>query len=127
VEIWKRVLSHNSDDSSDNKYQLILGARSALLLPYRNLGLVIVDEEHDSSYKQIDPAPRYHARDCAVVLANIHHAHSLLGTATPSIETYYNTEIQKYGLVELMSRYADSTLPEIWLVNILESMKQKKK
>lgn len=126
VEIWNRVLSHNSDDSSDNKYQLILGARSALLLPYRNLGLVIVDEEHDSSYKQIDPAPRYHARDCAVVLANIHHAHSLLGTATPSIETYYNTEIQKYGLVELMSRYADSTLPEIWLVNILESMKQKK-
>lgn len=126
VEIWNRVLSHNSDDSSDNKYQLILGARSALLLPYRNLGLVIVDEEHDSSYKQIDPAPRYHARDCAVVLANIHHAHSLLGTATPSIETYYNTEIHKYGLVELMSRYADSTLPEIWLVNILESMKQKK-
>jgi primosomal protein N' (replication factor Y) (superfamily II helicase) len=126
VEIWNRVLHHDKDNLSENKYQLILGARSALLLPYRNLGLIIVDEEHDTSYKQYEPAPRYHARDCAVVLANIHHAHSLLGTATPSIESYYNTEIQKYGLVELMDRFADSTLPEIWMVNILESTKQKK-
>jgi primosomal protein N' (replication factor Y) len=96
----------------------VLGARSALLLPYKNLGLVIVDEEHDGSYKQMDPAPRYHARDAAVVLAQIHGAKTLLGTATPSLETYFNVQIGKFGLVELMQRYADSHLPDIYTVNM---------
>ena len=115
-----------SGGSITGKYQLILGARSALFLPYRNLGLVIVDEEHDGSYKQVDPAPRYHARDGAIVLAGIHKAKTLLGTATPSLETYYNVKNNKYGLVQLMQRYANSTLPEIWVVNLVESIKQKK-
>ena len=117
VEIWNRVLSGGADDDT-SKYQLILGARSALLLPYKNLGLVIVDEEHDGSYKQIDPAPRYHARDAAVMLAQIHGAKTLLGTATPSLETYFNVQLHKFGLVELMQRYADSKLPDIYTVNM---------
>ena len=117
VEIWNRVLSGGEADST-SKYQLILGARSALLLPYKNLGLIIVDEEHDGSYKQIDPAPRYHARDAAVMLAQIHGAKTLLGTATPSLETYFNVQLHKFGLVELMQRYADSHLPDIYTVNM---------
>ena len=117
VEIWNRVLSGGENDDTA-KYQLVLGARSALLLPYKNLGLVIVDEEHDGSYKQMDPAPRYHARDAAVVLAQIHGAKTLLGTATPSLETYFNVQIGKFGLVELMQRYADSHLPDIYTVNM---------
>jgi len=117
VEIWNRVLSGASDDDT-SKYQLILGARSALLLPYKQLGLVIVDEEHDASYKQMDPAPRYHARDAAVMLAQIHGAKTLLGTATPSLESYYNVQRKKFGLVELMQRYAESKLPDIYTVNM---------
>lgn len=117
VEIWNRVLSGGEVDDT-SKYQLILGARSALLLPYTNLGLIIVDEEHDGSYKQIDPAPRYHARDAAVMLAQIHGAKTLLGTATPSLETYFNVQLHKFGLVELMQRYADSKLPDIYTVNM---------
>ena len=117
VEIWNRVLSGGSD-ADMSKYQLVLGARSALLLPYTNLGLVIVDEEHDGSYKQIDPAPRYHARDAAVMLAQIHGAKTLLGTATPSLETYFNVQLHKFGLVELMQRYAESHLPDIYTVNM---------
>lgn len=117
VEIWNRVLSGGSDDDT-SKYQLILGARSALLLPYKQLGLVIVDEEHDGSYKQVDPAPRYHARDAAVMLAQIHGAKTLLGTATPSLESYYNVQRHKFGLVELMQRYAESKLPDIYTVNM---------
>lgn len=115
VEIWNRVLCGAEETS---KYQLVLGARSALLLPYRNLGLVIVDEEHDGSYKQMDPAPRYHARDAAVMLAQIHGAKTLLGTATPSLESYFNVQLHKFGLVELMQRYADSHLPDIYTVNM---------
>ncbi|HOS57921.1 MAG TPA: primosomal protein N' [Bacteroidales bacterium] len=127
VEIWNRVLNQNKEGKlSQNKYQVILGARSALLLPYQNLGLIIVDEEHDGSYKQIDPAPRYHARDAAIVLAKIHQAKTLLGTATPSLETYYNTKSGKYGIVELFQRYAEGQLPEIWTVDIREALKQKK-
>ncbi len=117
VEIWNRVLSGGEQDDT-SKYQLILGARSALLLPYKELGLVIVDEEHDGSYKQMDPAPRYHARDAAVMLAQIHGAKTLLGTATPSLESYYNVQLRKFGLVELMQRYADSHLPDIYTVNM---------
>lgn len=123
VEIWNRVLNQDSDVSQ--KYQLILGARSALLLPYQNLGLIIVDEEHDASYKQQDPAPRYQARDCAIVLAGIHRAQTLLGTATPSLESYYNVELHKYGLVQLMQRFAQSKLPDIWVVNMTAAQKQK--
>ena len=125
VEIWNRVLNPNLFDHSDNKYQLILGARSALLLPYHNLGLIIVDEEHDSSYKQTDPAPRYHARDCAVMLAQIHQTKVVMGTATPALETYYNVERGKYGLVTLTQRYAACQMPEMWVVDIVESLKQK--
>jgi len=124
VEIWNRVLQHEEDAAQ--KYSLILGARSALLLPYQNLGLIIVDEEHDASYKQQDPAPRYHARDAAVVLGKLHNAPVLLGTATPSLETYYNVKQKKYGWVELFERYAESQLPEIWIENIPEARRQKK-
>jgi primosomal protein N' (replication factor Y) len=124
VEIWNRVLQHGTED--EQKYSLILGARSALLLPYQNLGLIIVDEEHDASYKQQDPAPRYHARDAAIVLGKLHNAPVLLGTATPSLETYYNVKQGKYGLVELFERYAESQLPEIWIENIPEARRQKK-
>lgn len=123
VEIWNRVL--NQDSEVTQKYQLILGARSALLLPYQNLGLIIVDEEHDASYKQQDPAPRYHARDCAIVLAGLHKAQTLLGTATPSLESYYNVEQKKYGLVELKERFAQSKLPDIWVVNMAAAQRQR--
>ena len=124
VEIWDRVLQN--DGSENAKYQLILGARSALLLPYQNLGLIIVDEEHDGSYKQLDPAPRYHARDCAVMAAQIHKANVLLGTATPSLETFYNVRQKKFGYVPLLKRYAQSVLPDIWVVDMVESVRQKK-
>jgi len=124
VEIWNRVLQHSEDE--EQKYSLVIGARSALLLPYQNLGLIIVDEEHDSSYKQQDPAPRYHARDAAVMLGKLHNASVLLGTATPSLETYYNVKQSKYGLVELFHRYAESQLPEIWIENVPEARRQKK-
>lgn len=124
VEIWNRVLSGGGSDNT-SKYQLVLGARSALLLPYKNLGLVIVDEEHDGSYKQIDPAPRYHARDAAVMLAQIHGAKTLLGTATPSLESYFNVQLHKFGLVELMQRYAESKLPDIYTVNMNLATKRK--
>lgn len=126
VEIWNRVLNQHKEGDLNTKYQLILGARSALLLPYQNLGLIIVDEEHDGSYKQIDPAPRYHARDGAVVLAKIHQCKVLMGTATPSLESYYNAQQKKFGLVNLMHRYADSTLPDIWVVDIVKNLRQKK-
>jgi primosomal protein N' (replication factor Y) len=124
VEIWNRVLQHGA--ASEQKYSLILGARSSLLLPYQNLGLIIVDEEHDASYKQQDPAPRYHAREAAVVLGKLHNAPVLLGTATPSLETYYNVKQGKYGLAQLFQRYAESQLPEIWVENVPEARKQKK-
>ncbi|MCL2245624.1 MAG: primosomal protein N' [Lentimicrobiaceae bacterium] len=124
VEIWNRVLQHGTN--GEQKYSLILGARSSLLLPYQNLGFIIVDEEHDASYKQQDPAPRYHARDAAVVLGKLHNAPVLLGTATPSLESYYNVKQGKYGLVELFQRYAESQLPEIWVENVPEARRQKK-
>ena len=124
VEIWNRVLNFGKE--SDKKYSLVLGARSALLLPYQNLGLIIVDEEHDGSYKQQDPAPRYHARDCAIILANIHHGKTLLGTATPSLESYHNAKQGKFGLVQLMKRYSQNQLPEIWIENLVEAQRQKK-
>lgn len=115
----------NSETGKPVNGKLIIGARSAVFLPFTNLGLVIVDEEHDSSYKQYDPAPRYHARDTAVVLAKNHGAKVLLGSATPSLESYYNAKSGKFGLVELITRHADTELPEIKIVNVKERMIRK--
>lgn len=123
VEIWNSVLNHAKDGES--RYPVIIGARSALFLPYSNLGLVIVDEEHDSSYKQFDPAPRYNARDVAVYLAMQHKAHTILGTATPSIETYYQSQTEKYGINILNKRFGEAILPEIVLVDLKEEAKNK--
>ncbi|MBI4645807.1 MAG: primosomal protein N', partial [Bacteroidia bacterium] len=122
VETWNAVLNKNSVIN----YQLILGARSSLFLPYDNLGLVIVDEEHENTYKQYDPSPRYHARDAAIMLARLHNAKTLLGTATPSIESYYNAQNAKYGLVELKQRYKEIKLPEIFLADTREAYRKKK-
>ena len=120
VEVWNNVLEKKQ------KAQLILGARSSMFLPFSNLGLIIVDEEHEPSFKQYDPAPRYHARDASIVLANQHDAKVLLGSATPSIETYYNAQQGKYGLVELNRRFGDVLLPEIELVDIKEKHRKKR-
>ena len=112
VEIWQKQLS-------GHPYDVILGARSAVFLPFQNLGLVIIDEEHETSFKQQDPAPRYHARSAAIVLAKMYpDAKVLLGTATPSMESYYNAQIGKYGLVELKTRFKDIQLPEIQVVDV---------
>ncbi|MDR3118173.1 MAG: primosomal protein N', partial [Mediterranea sp.] len=118
IEIWQKQLTPKG-------YDIVLGARSAIFLPFRNLGLVIVDEEHENTYKQQDPAPRYHARNAAIVLASLYSAKTLLGTATPSIETYHNATEGKYGLVELKERYKDIQLPEIIPVDIKELARKK--
>ena len=118
AEIWLRQLS-------DHPYDIILGARSAMFLPFQRLGLVIVDEEHESSYKQQDPAPRYHARSAAIVLAQLCGAKTLLGTATPSAETYYNATTGKYGKVTLATRYSDIRLPEITVADIKDLKRRK--
>ncbi len=110
VEIWNKVKS--------GEIKVILGARSSLFLPFKNLSLIIADEEHDGSYKQQDPAPRYHARDAAVYYANLFRAKVLLGSATPSVESYYNCEQQKYGLVQLTERFGDAQLPSIELIDV---------
>ncbi|MDX6189639.1 primosomal protein N' [Flavobacterium sp. FlaQc-52] len=112
VEVWKQTLENAA------KAQIVIGARSALFLPFVDLGFLIVDEEHEQTFKQTDPAPRYHARDSAVVLANFHKAKVLLGSATPSIETYFNTQAQKYGLVSLTERYNNVRMPDIVLVDL---------
>lgn len=119
VEIWRKQLS-------SNPYQIILGVRSSIFLPFQNLGLVIVDEEHETTYKQQDPAPRYHARDAVIVLAHMCGAKVLLGTATPSIESWYNAQYGKFGLVELKERYKDIQLPEVIPIDIQE-LKRKKR
>lgn len=124
VEIWNKVLTGNSEQAGQD-YQLIVGARSAVFLPFKKLGLIIVDEEHENSYKQFDPAPRYHARDAAVVLAHHHHANVLLGTATPAIETYFNALNGKYGLVSLTERYKNMALPQILTADIRDAYKRK--
>lgn len=120
VEVWRQVLE-NSD-----KAQVVIGARSALFLPFSNLGLIIVDEEHEQTFKQQDPAPRYHARDAAIVLANSHQAKVLLGSATPSIETYFNALSEKYGLVEIAERYGKVLMPDIELVDLKDKYFRKK-
>ncbi|MEC8853014.1 MAG: primosomal protein N' [Bacteroidota bacterium] len=123
VEVWKAV---QEQDKEKVQYPIMLGARSALFLPYDNLGLIIVDEEHDPSYKQHQPAPRYHARDAAIYLANIHNTPLLLGSATPALESYYNATERKYNLVELNSRYQDLKLPKIECVDIRKAHLKKK-
>ncbi|KAA6343837.1 Primosomal protein N' [termite gut metagenome] len=119
TEIWQKQLT-------DHSYEVILGVRSSIFLPFKNLGLIIVDEEHENSYKQLDPAPRYHARNAAIVLAAGHGAKTLLGTATPAIETYHNATTGKYGLVELKERYKEIQLPEIIPVDIKELARKKR-
>ena len=118
VEIWQKQLSQNP-------YDVILGARSAVFLPFQRLGLVIIDEEHETSYKQQDPAPRYHARSAAIVLAQMFKAKTLLGTATPSLESYHNAKTGKYGLVELKERYQGMELPEIQVVDTADLQRRK--
>ena len=117
VEVWKGVVS--------GQYQFVVGVRSSVFLPFDNLGLIIVDEEHETSYKQHDPAPRYHARDVAMMRAHWHQAKVLLGSATPSLETYYQAKQGRYGLVELFKRFGDATLPNILLVDTKVEKRQK--
>ena len=117
-DVWRRV--------GNGSLGAVLGVRSSLFLPFRDLGLIIVDEEHDSSYKQFDPAPRYHARDAAMMLSRIHGAMTLLGSATPSVESYYNATSGKYGLVELMTRYGDVKMPEMVIADTRSSGKKQK-
>ncbi len=117
VEVWQKVLN--------NEYKVVLGARSSVFLPFNDLGLIIVDEEHETSYKQYDPAPRYNARDAAIFLANMHKGKVLLGSATPSFESYYNARTHKYGFAELTERYGGVKLPEIEVVSIAKETKEK--
>ncbi len=117
AEVWAKVLN--------KEYQIVLGARSSVFLPFSNLGLIVVDEEHESSYKQYDPAPRYHARDTSIFLASLHKAKVLLGSATPSLESYYNAVTGKYGLTEINARFGESSLPDIRIVSISEETSRK--
>jgi primosomal protein N' (replication factor Y) (superfamily II helicase) len=127
LEIWNNVQKWNpGDEKSQDQYSIILGARSALFLPFKELGLIIVDEEHDTSYKQYEPAPRYNARDAAIMLAQMHGAKTLLGSATPCIESYYNGITEKYALVKLTKRYGDMQLPEIFVADVKEETRKKK-
>ncbi|OFX25524.1 MAG: primosomal protein N' [Bacteroidetes bacterium GWA2_31_9] len=120
VEVWNNLVKNDL-----SSYKIILGVRSSVFLPFSNLGLIIIDEEHENSYKQFDPAPRYNARDSAIVLASMHNSKVLLGTATPSYETYFNAQSGKFGYVELNSRYLDILLPKILVVNLKDAYKRK--
>ena len=119
VEVWNNVLENKQ------KAQVILGARSSIFLPFSNLGLIIVDEEHETSYKQFEPSPRYNARDAAIVLAKFHKAKILLGSATPSLESFFNAQQNKYGFVELNRRFGNIQLPKIQLIDVKEKQKKK--
>ncbi len=119
MEVYNHVLN------DDPKARIVLGARSSLFLPFKQLGLIVVDEEHETTFKQFDPAPRYNARDAAVVLANMHKANLILGSATPSLESYYNATHNKYRLVSLKHRYGNVLMPEIEIVDIKEKYKKK--
>lgn len=118
VDIWRRLLTTNEP-------LVILGVRSSIFLPFSHLGLVVVDEEHEASFKQYDPAPRYNARDAALMLARMHGAHSLLGSATPAVETYYKALEGRYGLVKLSERYEGSVLPDVEIIDMKEMRKKK--
>ncbi|WP_242091537.1 replication restart helicase PriA [Aestuariivivens sediminicola] len=119
VEVWYNVLHELS------KAQIVVGARSSVFLPFSNLGLVIIDEEHEQSYKQFDPAPRYHARDTAIMLAKMHKAKTLLGSATPSLESYYNVRQDKYALTEINERYNKVLMPDIQLIDLKDKYKRR--
>ena len=119
VEVWNNLLENKT------KTQIILGARSSIFLPFSNLGLIIVDEEHETSYKQFEPSPRYNARDAAVILGKIHNAKVLLGSATPSLESFFNSQQKKYGFVELNRRYGNVLLPKIELIDAKEKHRKK--
>ena len=121
IEVWRRI----SGDMKDHRFNIILGVRSSLFLPFSNLGLIIVDEEHDSSYKQQDPAPRYNARDSAMMLARKHGAKVLLGSATPSIETMFNAQNGKYGFVEITERYGRVNMPEMIIADTRDAYRRK--
>lgn len=121
VEVWNEMLK-----GKESRFQIIIGARSSVFLPFSNLGLTIVDEEHDASYKQQDPAPRYQGRDASMYLANLHGAKVLLGSATPSIETYWNAKEGKFGLVTLTERFGDVKMPNIVISDLQEATKKKK-
>lgn len=123
VEIWEKVLQFKTEPTKG--YQVVLGARSAVFLPFSNLGIVIVDEEHENSFKQFDPAPRYNARDMAVVLGHQHGAKVLLGSATPSFESYFNAINGKYALVNLFKRHSETELPEIIVADVKRAHKRK--
>jgi len=120
IEIWQAVLDQNK-----NKFQVVIGARSAVFLPFQNLGLIIVDEEHEGSFKQHDPSPRYNGRDVAIVLRSFFNAKVVLGSATPSLDTYYNAEQGKFGLIELNERFGNIQLPEILVANIKKEKRNK--
>ncbi|WP_430907431.1 replication restart helicase PriA [Maribacter sp. 2-571] len=120
VEAWNNVLGEKA------KAQIVIGARSSLLLPFSRLGLILVDEEHEGSFKQFDPAPRYHARDAAIVLGKLHGADVLLGSATPSIETYHNAKTGKYGYAKMDRRFGNVLMPDIELVDIKEQARKRK-
>jgi len=126
-EIWNKVLTGGKKQHHEQgNYDIVLGARSAIFLPFSKLGLVIVDEEHDPSFKQYDPAPRYNARDAALYLAHLHGAKAIIGSATPSIESYFNCQEGKYALVEMMERYGNMEMPEIEVVDIRNEIRWKK-
>lgn len=120
VEVYNHVLQNSE------KAKVVLGVRSALFLPFSNLGLIVVDEEHEATYKQQDPAPRYHARDAAIVLAKFHNAKVLLGSATPSLESYHNAKTNKYGLIEMFTRFNNVVLPEIHLIDLKDKYFRKR-
>mgnify|MGYP000651603511 FL=1 len=119
VEVWNNVLENKT------KARIILGARSSIFLPFSNLGLIVVDEEHETSYKQFEPSPRYNARDAAIVLAKLHNAKILLGSATPSLESYFNAQQNKYGFVQLNRRHGNVKLPKIELIDVKEKQRKK--
>ncbi len=122
IEVWKNIMGH---DDNIQQYSIILGVRSAVFLPFTNLGLVIVDEEHELSYKQFDPAPRFQGRDAALMLAKMHNAKTLLASATPSIESYYNAKTNKFALVELNKPFFDVKLPKIVIADVKEFKRKK--
>lgn len=124
VEVWNKVLEFEATKSS--QFQIVMGARSAMFLPFSNLGLIVIDEEHENSFKQYQPAPRYNARDASIVLAKLHGAKVLMGSATPAIETYWNAKEGKYGLVEITKRHGGVQLPEILCADIKEATRKKK-
>lgn len=125
VTVWNSMMHYHHHRTAGD-YQVIIGARSALFLPFSNPGLVIIDEEHDSSYKQVDPAPRYHARDAGIMLAHLQGAKVLLGSATPSIESYYNAVHHKYALIKLSQRHKNMALPVAEVVDLKEAARKKK-